>query len=357
MLNTDTLATIAQFLTILIVLVFVHELGHFIAAKKAGIVVEEFGIGFPPRLATLFKRGETVYTLNALPLGGFVKMLGEEDPSRPRSFAAQSRRVRTVVLVAGAFMNFVLAVVLFVLFLAVGEPYPIGPVVIQNVVKDSPAWNAGMQAGDVIVSIEGTPVQNSTEVMRLTRQYAGRETAVELRRGRDIVQVRITPRANPPQGQGPMGVVIGMHVVQTSKKSYPLWEAIPLGVTRAFDVLGVMLSGLRLAFQGEMPMQVTGPIGIARLTGEVAKSGLENLLQLAALLSVNLAIANLLPLPALDGGRLVFVILEALRGGKRIAPEKEGLVHIMGMMLLLSLIAVISYFDILSAFQGTPPLP
>ncbi|MFQ6015238.1 MAG: RIP metalloprotease RseP [Anaerolineae bacterium] len=351
------LQAILAFAFVLGLLVLAHELGHFVVAKRTGIKVEEFGIGYPPRLLTVAQRGDTKYTINLLPVGGFVKMLGEEDPTHPDSFASKSRMVRATTLVAGPLMNVVLAVVLFSLVLVVGIPMPVGDVVIEEVVSGTPAEAAGVQAGDVVLTIDGLPVRNSGELVRFTHQRLGQEVALQLKRGEETLDLYLIPRARPPEGQGPMGIVINTDVKEISTLRFPPWEAIALGIVRTVGIFLAIFFGIIHTIQGLIAPDVAGPIRIAQMTGEVARSGLINLLEFAGILSVNLAIINMLPIPALDGGRLMFVALEALRGGKRIAPEKEGFVHFLGMLFLLSLMLMISYFDLLQVFNSGGRLP
>lgn len=350
--------TIIAFVLVFSLLVFVHELGHFAVAKLTDIKVQEFGIGYPPRLLTIAERGGTEYTLNAIPFGGFVKMLGEEDPSDPESFAAKSKLTRASALLAGSFMNIVLAFVLFLGIGLTGFDIPIGSVAIVGVAPDSPAEAAGLQEGDTIVSIDGRTARNTYELGRYTRSKLGEEVALSIKRGEETMAVRLTPRPEPPVNEGPMGVMIQtVDVVGTDKLRYSLWEAVPMAGRMVVDVIGAIFAGVVGMIQGVIAPDIRGPVGIAAATGEIARSGLLALTQFTAFLSIQLGILNLLPFPGLDGGRLAFIALEALRGGKRVAPEKEGFFHLVGLLILVGLLLIVSYRDIALLLSGQPILP
>ena len=349
--------TIIAFLLVFSLLVFVHELGHFTVAKLTGIRVEEFGLGYPPRLLTIARRGDTEYTINAIPFGGFVRMLGEEDPSQTDSFAAKSKLARTGTLLAGPLMNIVLAFVLFIGVGLIGFDIPIGSVAIIGVAPGSPAAEAGLQEGDTMLSIDGLTVRNTYELSRYTSERLGEEVTLSVKRGEETLPVRLTPRQEPPANEGAMGVMIQtVDIVGADKLRYSLWEAIPMAGRMIVGVIAAIFSGLAGMIQGVIAPDIAGPIGIAAVTGEVAKAGLIALTQFTAFLSIQLAIFNLLPFPGLDGGRLAFIALEALRGGKRVAPEKEGLFHLVGLAILIGLMLIVSYQDVARLLSGQPIL-
>lgn len=344
--------TVLAFIVILGVLVFVHELGHFAAAKRAGIRVEEFGMGFPPRVATLFERGGTKYTLNALPIGGFVRMLGEEDPSHPDSFAAQTPWERIQVLLAGPGMNVLLAVLLFAVIAMIGVPAgePTGNVEVVGVAEGSPAAEAGIERGDVVKYIANQRVTGTQQLQGHIERYLGSSVTVTVVRDGQEIDLTLTPREDPPAGEGWVGIEI---VDERRTVSYGPIEAMWLGIQRTVQAFGLIFVGVSEMIRGTTEADLAGPVGIAQVTGELAREGeLVSLINFAAFLSINLAIINLLPFPALDGGRLIFIVLELLRGGKRIDPKKEGLVHLIGMVVLLSLMLFITYFDVLRIFSG-----
>jgi regulator of sigma E protease len=401
------------------VCVLVHEFGHFITAKWAGIRVEEFGIGFPPRLIGFRKRDiggweviwfsgkhnaedtypsqkqplypgagdivtaipeaikdnsiaynhqletspsdHTIYSINFLPIGGFVRMPGENgdinDPEGnydPQSFAAKSAGKRIIVLLAGVTMNIILAMVLFTIAYGLGEPT--FPAVIGKVVPGSPAAAAGLQPGDTLVSVNGHPVQLFTDVQGIVNniiaadnnKHAKIPITFEIRHAgeKQTVSTTVNVRAHPPQGQGPMGVEEKIVFV-----SSPLWQAPFKGIQHTITVTGDFINQIAQMIAGAVKPQLAGPVGIVKITGEVAASvpdlGWWPILSLTAILSLNLAIINILPFPALDGGRILLILIELLRGGKRLKPEREGIINFIGMVLLLTLMVIITVNDVI----------
>jgi len=450
----DVFTTYAlPFLGVLVVLVVIHELGHFITAKLFGVKVLEFGIGYPPRLFG-FKRGETEYTVNLLPLGGFVRLLGEEDPSDPRSLAAQPAPQRLIIMGSGAFMNLILAIVLFSLALMIPREVPVGRAVIAQVVPGSPAQQAGLKVGDVIEEIDGRNIDSVSEASYNIRLNLGEKTDIVVRRTDAVTQetteetVTVTPRWAPPTYdyevqpgddvssvadatgfdrdavrqaagidfrlpedttlvigsgdtaiyydtqpgdtvgyvaqllrvsdadvaaaaglgdpdtlaagttlhfvQGATGIRIAPQYAFTEMRSDGPWTALKKGWRSTWDSLKLARNELYAKIKGASgSAPVSGPIGIAQVTGEVIhQAGWKSLIDFAGLLSINLAILNILPLPMLDGGRMAFVVIEVLRRGRRIAPAKEALVHLVGMGALLILVIVLSYFDVARIVRG-----
>jgi regulator of sigma E protease len=397
-------------------LILVHEFGHFITAKWAGIRVEEFGLGFPPRVVGIRKRdtggweviwfgsgreeedmegtwrpqedhnslatprahpaphhhprhyissdtgptNHTIYSLNLLPIGGFVRMPGEngdvndeEGRYDPQSFAAKSAGKRIIVLCAGVTMNFLLAMVLFSVAYGLGEPTY--PAQISAVEPDSPAAMAGLQANDTIISVNNEPVHLFTDVRNIVNgviaddhnQHNTVPVTLVIRHAgeRRLITTTVNVREHPPAGQGAMGIE-GKTVLVSS----PVWQAPFKGVAYTITTTGEFVQALGQMVTGSAPFQLTGPVGIVRITGVVAQSvptdGWWPLLSLTALLSLNLAIINILPIPALDGGRVLFILIELVRGGKRLKPEREGMINFIGMAILLTLMVVITFFDI-----------
>jgi regulator of sigma E protease len=333
-----------SFVVVFGLLIFVHELGHFVTAKLAGVSVREFGFGYPPRLIKLGQWRETEITLNLLPLGGFVN-LSEDNPDAPGSLATKSRRVRALVFVAGAAMNLLLAIVLNSVIFMIGALTPVeGPGAgIYYVAPDSPAYVAGVRPGDTIVSIDNQAIQTVEQVIGVVKEKSGVSIEMVVQR-EGVLQPAISmiPRLNPPANEGAIGVSLGDPL---ARQRYPVWEAVPLGLRTTWATARAMYLAVRAAIRQEMPLTVTGPIGIYKTTAEAAKTGIERLIEFAAFLSFNLFLVNLLPLPALDGGRLIFVALEWVRRGRRIPPEKEGMVHAIGMVALIALMVVVTFFD------------
>jgi len=356
MLETIALTTVS-FIGILVVLVFAHEFGHFITAKLARVKVEEFGIGFPPRIIS-FKRGETTYSLNAIPLGGFTKMLGEEDPILPGSLASKSIPIRILVLSAGSLMNILLPILLFSIAFMIPHDIVVEKVQVQAVAPGSPAQIVGIEPGDTILAINNHTIRNRGDVGYFIQLNLGSEVNILLQRGElGQQEVDVKPRWNPPQGQGATGITIIGVDTSIVRESYPFWKAIPSSIVRCREILVLFRNEVAGWFIRGTSPQLAGPIGIAELTGEMAKAGLSPLLAFAALISINIAIINLFPFPGLDGGRLIFVALEWVRRGKRISPKREGLVHLIGFIVLILLIVVVSYYDITRIIKGENLLP
>ena len=380
-------------------LIFIHELGHFATAKWFGIKVTEFGFGFPPRIFGV-RYGDTVYSLNWIPLGGFVRMVGEEDPSHPRSFAGQAIWKRAIVLVSGSVMNLAFPITVFAILFTLPHDTVVGTVTITGVSPNSPAHEAGLRPGDTVLQVEGKRVENHFDLVQAVMTRLGRPTEFTIRRGLIVTglafspelapvdMVTITPRLRPPEHvvveevadpstemslreaqnvnpdaqvgdrirQGAIGVIVGTANPKVVKRSFPVWDSVPMAVGRARDVLTLTQAGLSQWARGGPDPGITGPVGIAQVTGEIAEEipniGFSPLFEFVALLSISLGIINLLPIPALDGGRLLFVSIEWVRRGKRISPQREGLVHMVGFALLIGFIVVMSYRDIVRIIAG-----
>jgi len=348
---------IIAFLGILAVLIIAHELGHLITAKLAGVTVEEFGIGFPPRLLS-FQRGGTLYSLNAIPLGGFVKMAGEEDPKIAGSLASKSIPVRLLALSAGSLMNLLLPLLLFSVAFMVPHNVIYGQVQVDEVAANSPAARTGIVAGDTILEVNGNQVGNTGDVQRHIQLNLGQPVTLLVQHVDDTVEeVRATPRWQPPEEEGAIGVGVRTVSPTVVRQSFPFWQAIPMGVRECVETFVLFKNGIISMVIGSAPRIVAGPVGIAQLTGEVAQAGLSPLLEFAAFLSINLAIINLLPLPALDGGRIAFVLLEWVRRGKRIPARIEGVIHMAGFALLIGFILLVTYQDIIRIVSGESLLP
>jgi len=354
--------TILVFLAILFVVILIHELGHFFAARLCGVRVEELGLGYPPRLFGI-KRGGIIYSVNLIPLGGFCRMAGEEDPNTPGSLAGKSRRVRVLVLSAGSLAMLLLPLLLFpISFMMPMERYVGGNgVQVAAVAPDSPAEYAGVEAKDIILSIDGQAVNTFDDIHQAIEPKIGSEvTLLILRRPETEFQTTLIPRSDPPEGEGPLGVQMGPI---TETKAYHLWSSIPLGLKEYGRMLVLMKDAIVELIRGpEMPLgwegpPIAGPIGIAQLTGAFVMAGAYAVIWLACFLSVNLAIVNLLPIPALDGGRIAFILLELVRHGKRLAPRTEGFINTLGFGLLILLAFVVSYYDVLRIVHGGSMLP
>ncbi len=455
---------LASFIPMLLLLVVVHELGHFWSAKAFGVKVLEFGIGYPPRAFGIYTgrtetlltadtvclfgaladirpgqvvrvlSGETddgelvaqyveirgagrsgsllaalgrfagsgdqgqdaapsqptraslddlqsdrylrhegrvrevdcnrivmadmLYSLNWLPLGGFVRLSGENNPEAPRSLARRGIGQRAVVLAAGSAMNALFPIVAFaVMFMIPHTELTGGTVQITAIAPDSPAQAAGLMPGDQVLGIDGRLMETPDVLVREVRLGAGDEMLWSIERDGAPQQVRVTPRLNPPAGQGATGIAFTVVDQQAKRRSEPPWTAIPMGVARTGEMVTLISREVRGWFGGGRGPEFSGPIGIAQITGEVTRQGgLQGWIVVAILLSINLAVLNILPIPMLDGGRLLFVFIEWVRGGKRVPSEKEGLVHLIGFVALLALVILISANDIMRLVRGISPL-
>lgn len=434
---------------VLAVLILIHELGHFFAARRCGVKVEEFGIGIPPRIKGWTRNG-VIWSINAIPFGGFVRVKGE-DGSNADSDSMNSKPPlqRAFFLVAGVVMNLLLAVVLMTAVVGI-KGVAQQNIYVNGTAVGSPAAKAGWLAGDRIAAINGHAVKNTDDVSTATKNHAGEAMSVTIERRGQLIDTSINPRQNPPKGEGRVGISlveryrgniflntvvagspaataglqngdqlisinsrpasdsyvveteltrfegfsvpltfvragqtmnatiavpavgpaadlfqeVGFHkvVAQPVFEKIPLLHVVPRGFKEAYSTTVQMIHGIQTLFSSKDNLsQVAGPIGMAQLTSELIQQSpfpvWYSIANLAIILSLNLALLNLLPLPALDGGRLFFVLIEVLRGGRKIAPEKEGLVHLAGLVLLIGLMFVIGFFDINRIIDGKSFLP
>ncbi|MFQ6003638.1 MAG: RIP metalloprotease [Candidatus Zixiibacteriota bacterium] len=389
--------TFIIFLITLSVLVLVHELGHFLAAKKMGIKVEEFGFGLPPRIWGK-RKGETVYSINWLLIGGFVKLYGEEREEERikdqrskikdinRAFYARPVWQRSIVLMAGVIMNFLLGIFIISFLFTQGVMVPTDRVHIEKVLIDTPAEQVGLKEGDVIKkfkvhlrpelrsrasskfkmgkpqdtpeaaqrdssSVEEVEIKKGEQLTKITKEHLGEKVILVIVREGKEQEVAIVPRKEYPKDQGPMGIVIS----NFEERKYSIWQAPILGTKEALILSFELLKGIgrtlfKLITLQPVAKDVAGPIGIAQMTGQAVKFGKLAVLELLGLLSLNLAIVNILPFPALDGGRLMFVLIEGATG-KKIRATWERYLHQIGMAILLSLMALVAINDIIRIFS------
>lgn len=317
-------------------LILFHELGHFFACRASGIEVLELAIGFGPKLLG-WRKDKTDYSLRLFPLGGFCRMLGEspEEAGRPGSFTEKSTGRRAFVLAAGPAMNLLLSLLLFfiIFFFFIGVQQP-DSTVIGAVLPETPAAAAGLQEGDEITAIDGEAIDDWTGLVKAIEKRPGEEIALTAKRGGEIKKFQLTALADP-DGSGKIGV-------SPLLERYRVWGA--LGTS--FERFGMIIASIFQVITGGAPLDVTGPVGIIKIVSDVAETGIINLLWLTGLISISLGLINLLPVPALDGGRLLFVLIEALRG-RPLDPEKEGLIHFIGFLLLIALILLVTYNDLI----------
>lgn len=371
------LLTIITFILVLSLLVFVHEFGHFMTARHFGIRAEEFGFGFPPRGFGLYKNDQgkwkfvwgakevtdcptTVYSLNWIPLGGFVKIKGEdgEFAAETDSFSAKKIWQRAVVLAAGVSMNVVLAIVLISFGLMIGMPQDLESLApgakvdsrmiqVIHVLPNTPANKAGLVVGDSIVSIDGQVFLTYQELQKYVDERTGKNLVYQIKHEGQVKDYPITPEKMAETGKGGIGVAL----VETGIVRYPWYQAIWQGVKTTFELIGLIFTAFYELFRSlimgkGVTAEVAGPVGIASLTGQAARMGFIYLLQFAALLSINLAIINILPFPALDGGRILFLIIEKFKGSP-VKREVEGIIHNIGFALLMVLITIVTFRDVL----------
>jgi regulator of sigma E protease len=351
------LSTILIFLAILAILVLAHEAGHFWVARRNGVRVDEFGFGFPPRLLS-WKKGQTRYSINLIPLGGFVKIHGEQGEGKgdKDSFASKPAGARAKILVAGVLMNFILAMALMSLGNIIGMPGVVAEaesgvkirdekIQVTGVLIDSPAERAGFQAGDVLVGFK-----NESEFQGFIKQNEGQNIEIKVARGKEILNLRVVPKIS----QDSQGPVIGVGIAKTGIISYPVWRSFIKGVIDTvnliFFIIQVAGKLIYQAFLGEPVMDVlAGPVGIYKITSQAAGMGFAYILNLVIFLSVQLGIINILPFPALDGGRLFFLGIEKIKG-KPVSQKIENIIHAIGFALLMLLMVAVTWRDIIKFF-------
>ncbi|GMR10759.1 MAG: M50 family metallopeptidase [Anaerolineae bacterium] len=337
------------FALVLGALIIGHEFGHFIAARLMKVRVKEFGLGFPPRLVTLFEAGGTRFTLNLVPLGGFVRPAGEDDPSVEGGLAGANKRTRAAVLIAGPLANVLLAIVAFTAAYKFAAPDP-EKVLITSVEPGSPAASAGAMANDIILAVDQIEINDFLTLQDAINDRLGESMTLFVQRGEEVVSLPMAPRLDPPDGQGPVGVTLGN---PTRAVGWP--EAIGLGVNSARFQFAEMVHLPSRLIRGELEPEearISGLKGMYDMmvwAGQIDRSSQRPFLtlNLIGVISAGLALANLLPIPALDGGRLMFVAFEAIFG-KRVPPQHEGLAHTVGFMVLLALIIYVNLQDFIN---------
>jgi len=420
---------------ILAFLIFVHELGHFVTAKLFKIKVLEFGFGFPPRVIGFTYKG-TIYSINLIPVGGFVKMAGEKDFEGPGSFSSANALQRLIVLVAGSFMNLVIPLLIFmILFMMPHQSLSGGEVIINAVVPGSPAFNAGIEKGDVIVTVNDERINDINQLLNVINKNLGVETNITLKKntivaglsserneGMILENVKLVPRRNPPVldvveevtdetaelvgiksyfelklkkdgsfsfddspsqqsnkvlvgkkqisvkaaksydstieagdklNQGAIGILIGLSNTRFVTEQSSFFDSIQRSIMTMYGILKLTWESLSQAISSQTNPGFVGPIGMAQITAEgVSRLGVGWIFQLSAFISLNLAIVNMLPIPALDGGRVLFIIVELARGGRKVSQKIENVAHVAGFLLLMGLILVMSFVDIRRIISG-----
>ena len=326
--------TLISSLLVFLLVVMLHEFGHFTVAKLSGIKVNEFSIGMGPKIYQK-QKGETFYSLRALPVGGYVAMEGEEENSHdPRAFNNVSIVKRMAVVLAGAFMNFVLAFIAFTLiFSIVGY----GSSEIEKVISNSPADKAGIQSGDLIIKINENKVKDIYDINSIISKNQKEEMDFQINREGNILNLKIKPEYSEENQMYLIGI--------TSKLEHSILKSICLGADRTLEMSKMILKSIKIMFSGSFKMEyLSGPVGVVQLIGSESSKGFLNFLQILGLISVNLGVFNLLPIPALDGGKFLFLLIEALRG-KPIDEKIEQGLSLIGISLLFSLMIYVTIFN------------
>lgn len=335
--------TIIAALLLFGVIILIHEFGHFIFAKKNGITVHEFSIGMGPKLFGKEKNG-TMYSIRILPIGGYVSMEGEDEESnKPGSFGTKSILQRASVIFAGPFFNLVLAVIFLIpVFIYMGSP-----TTTLEILDNSPASKADLQSGDIVKSINGKEVNSWNEFTKIISSSKGEELSIAVDRNNKTVKVNVMPEKNK-DGTYKIGV--------TYKKDRSIISAIKQSFIQTGQITIQMITFLKQMITGTVPggltNSVAGPVGVISIVSGAAKTGIMNLLYLGSIISLNLGIINLVPFPALDGGRLLLLFIEWIRGGKKINPDKEAMINMIGFCALMAFMVFITYNDVTKLFKG-----
>ncbi len=319
------------------ILIFFHELGHFVAARLFKVEVEEFGIGFPPRLFKWATIKGTDFTFNLIPLGGFVRIKGENDPEVEGGLAAASPWVRLAVIGAGPITNILIGIILSVLlFYQAGEPI-LDRVKVMGVAPNSPAEQAGLRQGDVIIEVEGDRVESVEELRDLIYARLGEQTTLIYEREGQTYEVTLVPRNPPPENEGAIGIMMGYDTRPIS-----IFSAIPRGVSASFNYVRILFSLPRLLMSGEVSPEAARPVGYKGMFDLYRQLG--DSLAFFTAITMSLGVLNLFPIPALDGGRIVFALVEIVTR-RRVPPRFENALHYIGFLVLLALLIYINILD------------
>lgn len=332
--------TIISSIIIFLLVILIHEFGHFIVAKMNGVSVLEFSIGMGPKLFQRESNG-TLYSLRMLPVGGYCQLEGEdEENDSPNSLNNQSPLVRLKVILAGAIMNFILAFILLILLMSVSRV----STEVSGVLEDSPAYSSGIQTGDKIVSINGKNINDGEELLQNIKESQG-DLDIGVIRDSQSKNIKVTPRLENNVRK------IGVNFQEEYDiKNFSLIKGFKKGVITFLNLTGMLYKFLGMLITGQLGLGgVSGPVGVVKEIGNAAKTGVSNLIFLLAYININLGVFNLLPIPALDGGRAIFILIEMIFG-KKISQEKEGYIHMVGLILLLALIAVVTIKDVIKLF-------
>jgi regulator of sigma E protease len=344
--------TVIAFIFVFSILIFFHEFGHFIAAKVSGVMVYKFAFGFGPRILG-FTKNQTEYAICLIPLGGYVKMAGEmgqEDVKETSEKVPEEQRFdkktlgnRALIVGLGPFMNIVTAVFIFsLIFFVNGIPLVTND--ISTVIENGPAEQAGILSGDKIIAIDSINMEDPNRIADIINKSSGKKLQITLDRGGEIFDVFATPEYDDSYKKGLIGITF-----EISVKKINIFTAFSKGLMTTGNIIKLIFSNTIEMITGKVPVEIAGPLGIAQMTGEAAKLGFLNLLFFTAILSILIGLFNLLPVPILDGGHLLILALEKLRG-KPLEPDKINFMYLIGISLMIIVFIIATYKDILRIF-------
>jgi regulator of sigma E protease len=345
--------TLIAFIFVFSILIFFHELGHFIAAKASGVRVYKFAFGFGPRILG-FTKNQTEYLICLIPLGGYVKMAGEmgqekgketsgEEVPEKQRFDKKTIGIRALIVALGPFMNIATAVVIFsLIFFASGIPVVTNS--ISEVIEDGPAEQAGILSGDKIIAIDSIKMETPNRIANIINKSSGKELQITLDRGGEVVEVFVIPEYDESYKKGLIGIIFEIYVEKIN-----IFSAFSKGLITTGNIIKLIFTNIIEMITGKVPLEIAGPLGIAQMTGEAAKLGFLNLLYFTAILSIFIGLFNLLPIPILDGGHLLILVIEKLRG-KPLEPEKINFMYLIGISLMVIIFIIATYKDILRVF-------
>ena len=344
--------TIIAFIFVFSILIFFHEFGHFIAAKASGVRVYKFSFGFGPRIIG-FTKNKTEYVICLIPLGGYIKMAGEmgqediketsEEVPDEQRFDKKSLGIRSLIVALGPFMNIVTAVVIFsLIFFVNGIPMVTNSV--STVIENGPAEQAGIFSGDKIIAINSIKMEDPNKIANTINKSSGEELQITLDRGGEIIDVFVIPEYNDDYKKGLIGITF-----EVSVEKINIFSAFSKGIITTGNIIKLIFSNVIEMITGKIPLEIAGPLGIAQMTGEAAKLGFLNLLYFTAILSIFIGLFNLLPIPILDGGHIIILAIEKLRG-KPLEPEKINFMYLIGISLMIIIFLIATYKDILRVF-------
>lgn len=335
--------TVVLMLVIFLILIFPHELGHFLTAKLSGMRVERFSLGFGPRLWSIKRKG-TEYLISLFPLGGYVKIAGMAPGEQhvENGFYSKPLSKKLAVIMSGSVMNFLISLLLFSFIFIVGfRVADLQTPVVGGVIEDSPAQEAGLEPGDRIVSINGYKIEKWQQIASFVREGEGKKLQILILRDKTTFVYKLEPEYYPQYDRRLIGIS-----PSTTFIHYGPLTSIGLGAQRVVFLMGLIFKTLGAMLTGGAPAQFSGPVGIAKYVGEASKLGIVPFVSLVAVLGVNLGLFNLFPIPALDGGRLLFLVIEGIRK-KPVEIEFQEFIHYIGFLILIILMFLVTYQDVL----------